>query len=262
MESIIQRMAAKEADARNVPDGGDHDTEELEHLRDLRDLVEEFLSEHELQSNDLRHTFDLGNNQSIEVVITSEGVIVDCFARDEHVGTRAELARDLFDTFIERNGLRTCDECGRVTDAGEAPDWVNGVCEHCDPTLLDGQMEVDVTAPTVDDLMTIANTLGEVNHLSASIFKDGEMLCGQVLFLGRDTLICTERWGTEHGHQAEDVPHIKTRQVLPAKELKTYRIGNVYEFQAEDSWHAVQQYENLMGGAGSGETNYVEEVKR
>jgi hypothetical protein len=33
--------------------------------------------------------------------------------------------------------LRECDECGRVTDAGDKPDWVNGVCERCDPTLLD-----------------------------------------------------------------------------------------------------------------------------
>lgn len=33
-------------------------------------------------------------------------------------------------------GMRSCDECGRTTDAGEAPDWVNGVCENCDPSIL------------------------------------------------------------------------------------------------------------------------------
>lgn len=32
--------------------------------------------------------------------------------------------------------LRECDECGRITDAGEAPDWPNGVCERCDPSIL------------------------------------------------------------------------------------------------------------------------------
>lgn len=33
--------------------------------------------------------------------------------------------------------VRTCDECGRETDAGEWPDWVNGVCEECDPEIID-----------------------------------------------------------------------------------------------------------------------------
>lgn len=37
----------------------------------------------------------------------------------------------------EYDDLRECDECGRVTDAGEFPDWINGVCEHCDPTILE-----------------------------------------------------------------------------------------------------------------------------
>lgn len=36
---------------------------------------------------------------------------------------------DLYD------GTRKCDECGRVTDAGEFPDWVNGKCEDCDPDI-------------------------------------------------------------------------------------------------------------------------------
>jgi len=33
--------------------------------------------------------------------------------------------------------VRSCDECGRETDAGEWPDWVNGVCEECDPEIMD-----------------------------------------------------------------------------------------------------------------------------
>lgn len=27
--------------------------------------------------------------------------------------------------------LRSCDTCGKVTDAGEAPDWPNGICPDC-----------------------------------------------------------------------------------------------------------------------------------
>lgn len=33
--------------------------------------------------------------------------------------------------------IRECDTCGRQTDAGEWPDWVNGSCEFCDPWILD-----------------------------------------------------------------------------------------------------------------------------
>jgi hypothetical protein len=37
----------------------------------------------------------------------------------------------------EFDGLRTCDTCDRVTDAGEFPDWINGRCELCDPEILE-----------------------------------------------------------------------------------------------------------------------------
>lgn len=33
--------------------------------------------------------------------------------------------------------VRCCDVCGRETDAGEWPDWPNGICEECDPTILE-----------------------------------------------------------------------------------------------------------------------------
>lgn len=36
----------------------------------------------------------------------------------------------------EANDIRTCDECGRITDAGEYPDWIDGKCEDCDPSVL------------------------------------------------------------------------------------------------------------------------------
>lgn len=38
---------------------------------------------------------------------------------------------------IHLDDLRECDECGRVTEAGEFPDWVNGKCEDCDPDIWD-----------------------------------------------------------------------------------------------------------------------------
>lgn len=47
------------------------------------------------------------------------------------------------------DGTRECDECGRVTDAGEFPDWVNGVCEDCDPTIWDHPDNVKRMYPDV-----------------------------------------------------------------------------------------------------------------
>ena len=44
-------------------------------------------------------------------------------------------------TDYPEGALRDCDECGRVTDAGEYPDWVNGVCEECDPSILAATVE-------------------------------------------------------------------------------------------------------------------------
>jgi len=32
--------------------------------------------------------------------------------------------------------VRSCDECGRETDAGEWPDWPMGICEECDPDIF------------------------------------------------------------------------------------------------------------------------------
>lgn len=39
-------------------------------------------------------------------------------------------------TIVEGEDTRTCEECGRITDAGDWPDWINGVCEVCDPSIL------------------------------------------------------------------------------------------------------------------------------
>lgn len=35
-----------------------------------------------------------------------------------------------------KSGMRCCDSCGRETDAGEWPDWPDGICEDCDPDIL------------------------------------------------------------------------------------------------------------------------------
>lgn len=38
---------------------------------------------------------------------------------------------------IDAEDLRTCDTCDRVTWKWEKPDWENGLCEVCDPSLVE-----------------------------------------------------------------------------------------------------------------------------
>lgn len=46
---------------------------------------------------EVRHTFHLGDGDTLQVVVTDEGLIVDAFRDGELVGTLAQLATDLFD---------------------------------------------------------------------------------------------------------------------------------------------------------------------
>jgi len=41
--------------------------------------------------------------------------------------------------------------------------------------------------------------------------------------------------------------------------MKIYRVGNVYEFAAEDEAHAIEQYHAVMIDLDSTEANFVEE---
>lgn len=44
---------------------------------------------------------------------------------------------EYFDEYGDAHeGMRTCDTCGRVDDAGGEHDWVNGECENCDPSIM------------------------------------------------------------------------------------------------------------------------------
>lgn len=42
-----------------------------------------------------------------------------------------------------KDNMRSCDSCGRETDAGEWPDWPNGICEDCDPDILINYFDCD-----------------------------------------------------------------------------------------------------------------------
>lgn len=56
--------------------------------------------------------------------------------------------------WLQANDLRMCDGCGHITDAGDSPDWVNGLCTDCDPSL-DPPVDAAVQA---GDLGTLRST--------------------------------------------------------------------------------------------------------
>lgn len=50
-------------------------------------------------------------------------------------GTLIESTATVPPSVCEQTDWRQCDHCLRVEDAGAYPDWVNGLCGDCDPTL-------------------------------------------------------------------------------------------------------------------------------
>lgn len=84
-------------------------------------------------------------------------------AFDEAGGRGVELADRIDALREELEGLRNCDKCGRVTDAGEFPDWVDGTCELCDPEVLDHPDNVERVSP-----QQLAAAKAEVARLRAS----------------------------------------------------------------------------------------------
>jgi hypothetical protein len=70
----------------------------------------------------------------LHVRLTDEGIIMDAYdGNDQPIGTDARMAEEWFQVLTD--GLRICDTCGAAEDAGGFPDWVNGRCETCDPSI-------------------------------------------------------------------------------------------------------------------------------
>jgi hypothetical protein len=67
----------------------------------------------------------------LSVPVWALGVLLAENAEDRH-----DEALDVIHRAIAVADLRCCDNCGRVEDAGDYPDWINGACEECDPEIL------------------------------------------------------------------------------------------------------------------------------
>lgn len=94
-DDIIQQLAALATDARSTLDYGDSNDEEHDALVDLTAAVEELLAAN--ADDTLRRVYELGDGDVLEAKLTYEGVIIDAFGTDEHLGTHGMTAREWFD---------------------------------------------------------------------------------------------------------------------------------------------------------------------
>jgi len=101
--------------------------------------VEDYITNHYGDGDDtVRRVYEVEPYGHLEVKATHEGVILDAIDKDgDVVATRAAMAEEIFDDLIVEHELRTCDECGRIDSAGGFLDWINGMCEECDPSILE-----------------------------------------------------------------------------------------------------------------------------
>ena len=61
-----------------------------------------------------------------------------------------------------RANVRTCDVCSRETDAGEWPNWPEGICEDCDPDILLDYFDCDDCQITLS--MDVVQVIREPNQ--------------------------------------------------------------------------------------------------
>jgi len=95
-DTIIQRLAARSADAREAINYGSND-EVYDALVDLTSVAEEFLATNKPLDDTVRRVYELGEGTVLEVKLTHEGVIIDAFGGEEHVGTHGMTAHEWYD---------------------------------------------------------------------------------------------------------------------------------------------------------------------
>lgn len=75
--------------------------------------------------------------QDVDLATAANNVLVGWNASFAELGEAIRELGTALSDWLEANDLRQCDNCSRITQAGDSPDWVNGKCEDCDPSLLD-----------------------------------------------------------------------------------------------------------------------------
>lgn len=83
------------------------------------------------------------------IELGSNDMVMECFWAEVRAAVEAMLPPERLATDDDIAGgaehQRTCDRCGRVTLASDAPDWPDGICEICEPALLDAAVQDPTT---------------------------------------------------------------------------------------------------------------------
>lgn len=67
---------------------------------------------------------------------------LEMYGVDEAFEALASIADELEKAF-EAEPARECDQCGKVEPASGFLDWINGMCEVCDPSILEHPTNVE-----------------------------------------------------------------------------------------------------------------------
>lgn len=123
--------------------------------------------------DELHRVYDMDDGTYLSVQFVDDGVIYDLYGKNgmQMIGTEGHTKNEIYERLTE--GLRSCDECGRWTDAGAYPDWVNGVCEECDPSILEDEPRGDDMTEEDADLHE-RDTLRRENPIRDLILKAWE----------------------------------------------------------------------------------------
>lgn len=109
--------------------------------------------------------FDLDDGVKLSIQIVDDGVVFDLYSKNgiQLLGTEAHSKNAIYERITE--GLRSCDKCGRWTDAGEYPDWIDGVCEECDPEI------------EIDECLDCGHASNEHEDTADAFCKEKECMC-------------------------------------------------------------------------------------
>lgn len=248
------------------------------HSVDIDFIVEEAAKAHlETLENPSESTFFyLADENTLEVKVTDEGIIVDAYAQSgqQHVGTEARLATDWWDALT--TDLRQCDDCGYMEDAGGSLDWTNGSCSECDPDIIkDPENQRRITGNREDQ---------PCQHCEdTSDFWDKK----RELYAQKRAIVDEEPEVTSHNDEPKTKRFIVSQittvdavdedealelvvnnikggnqelvEQLVETELKRYEVGDVNRYWAEDEEHAIEQFKNDR--LNTGDPNFIKEVE-
>lgn len=202
----------------------------------------------EKQETEARRTFNLADGNTLAVVLTDEGIIVDAYTQHEHVGTEARLASDWWDAL--------------TTDLPQFKgDWDDQPCQHYAQTRAIVDEEPEVTAHNDDTIP--CSSCGE------PVFDDDENAHTETRKIPCEeerTWVVTQVTAVKAADKYQAIDRVNemhgssgliSQEAEPR--LERWRVGHESYFWAENREHAIEQYLDMMNYE-NGNPNFVEIV--